>query len=320
MFARFTVAVAAVVLFGGCGSMQSEPQSSPTPVPSPTSGIVVGSYGGAAGLMSANVYVASLNASGIPARLRPLPDPAAAVAALSAGRIDVAGLPADSAAAALGAGSAAGEFAKAPPRPSATPAPSATTLEQTMAVLSSAAAESGLSVLDAAEARDGMAFAVRLPFARAGGIDSLSQLADYSQDEPLTLAGPPGCRRDLYCRNVLVSGYGAEIDNVLTTVAGDVSAVVAAGDAGVGQVRSTDPHIDDDRLVLLVDDGSAMPPANIVVLTGPTVVPGPARDTLNRVQGRLTTAELRRMAADAGADMDSAAAVAAAWVATEITD
>jgi glycine betaine/choline ABC-type transport system substrate-binding protein len=278
----------------GCAS--SEPEPTPSPEPTVASEVVVASYGPGVPETIAALYVASLNASGIPAKALPPQDLEGAVAAIQAGEADLLAAPASELAATVVAAQAT---ATPLPSPSATVAETRS-LDDELAKLRSAMTVDGVAVLAPAAAVDGVMFVMRRSRAAADDVTSLSDLAQTTETDPATLAAPSGCADQYTCLGVLADGYEVSVAEVLAAPWEQVPSLLLERTATVGQVDT----LADDLVGLrtLVDDRSLLPPQNIVPLLVESKEA--ARAAIEGVQAELTTADLREFAGDLAAGQD----------------
>ena len=283
-----------VLTVAGCSSTESEP--TPSPEPTVPNEVVVASYGPGVPETIAALYVASLNASGIPAKaLRPQ-DLTTAVAAIQSGEADLLAAPASQLTAAV---LATDVTATPSPSPSPTVAESGS-LDDEVAKLQTALTPDGISVLAPAAAVDGVMFVMRRGRAAANDITNLSDLARSTETDPVALAAPTGCAEEYTCLGVLADGYEVAIDQVLATPWEQVPTSLLDRTAAVGQLDTVADDI--VGLRVLADDRSLLPPENLVPLL--TETKEAARGPIDRVQAELTTADLREFAGDLAAGQD----------------
>jgi osmoprotectant transport system substrate-binding protein len=72
------------------------------------------------------------------------------------------------------------------------------------------AAAQNITLLEPSEAQDQNALAVTDEFAQANSLVSLSDLAAYSEGEPVRLGGPPECQERPFCEPVLEDVDGVQ--------------------------------------------------------------------------------------------------------------
>jgi osmoprotectant transport system substrate-binding protein len=175
----------------------------------------------------------------------------------------------------------------------------------------------GLSVLTPARAQNVNAFAVRAAFAAENGVETLSDLAAWSQTHPLRLAGPPECPRRPFCLPGLERVYGMRVAQfVATDTAGPLTrAAIDTGAVDVGVLFSTDGSVADLGFIVLRDDRRLQNVDNLVPVIrrdarNPMVVAA-----LNRLSAVLTTGDLVLMNKAVALDRRSPRRVAAEYLA-----
>ena len=167
----------------------------------------------------------------------------------------------------------------------------------------------GLTVLAAARAEDQNGFVVLTELAERLGVSTLSQLAPVAPS--LVFGGPPECADRPFCLPGLSEVYGVTFAEVrsMTSRAATVEALLA-GQVDVGMLETTDPHLSDASLLLLLDDRSLQPRENVVPLVRIAVADDRLRDALDAVSTRLTTLDLvglnRAVAVDGASPREAA--------------
>jgi osmoprotectant transport system substrate-binding protein len=176
--------------------------------------------------------------------------------------------------------------------------PSAPTLSrepaEMHAALSRTLGESGVLVLDPAQAEDQNGFAVTEAFADDSGVTRLSDLVPLAPQ--LRFGGPPECPDRPYCLQGLERVYGLEFADVLSmpSRAATVEALVS-GQIDIGLLETTDARLATAPVRLLLDDRMLQPPENVVPLVRRAAIDRwgeELRTALNAVSARLTTADL----------------------------
>ncbi|MCH9719528.1 MAG: hypothetical protein K0U60_06620 [Actinomycetia bacterium] len=291
-----TVMLCASLALTAAGCSVSDPEPTPSPEPTVSDEVVVASYGPGVPEVIAALYVASLNASGIPAKGLPPQDLTAAVAAIQSGEADLLAAPASQLTAAV----LATDVTVTPsPSPSPTVAESRS-LDDEVTKLQTALTSDGISVLAPAAAVDGVMFVMRRGRAGADDITNLSDLARSSETDPVVLAAPTGCADEYTCLGVLTDGYEVAIDEVLVTPWEQVPNALLDRTAAVGQLDTVADDI--VGLRVLADDSSLLPPENLVPLL--TETKAAAQGPVDRVQAEITTADLREFAGDLATGQD----------------
>ena len=182
-----------------------------------------------------------------------------------------------------------------------------------------ALAKRHVTALDPALAQDANTFVVRRETATRYGLRDISDVAKIASR--FALGGPPECPSRQQCLLGLEQVYGLKFKEFVRLDAGGPITRQALKDGYVDMavLFTTDPAIERDHLVELVDDRSLQPAENVIPLVRTEVVAqfGPDMVKLvGAVSARLTTAVLR----DLNAQVESgktAAAVAAGWLKVE---
>lgn len=184
---------------------------------------------------------------------------------------------------------------------------------ETVEALSALATDTGLVVLEPAEASSQNGFAILESVATEQDVTTLTEFAAVQPS--LVLAATEECPDRLFCQIGLEETYGFEITEVLPLGFGSPQAkeAVVAGEADMALVGTTDATLAADGLVLLEDDQQLQLADNLV----PVVSAEAAEDTalveaLNSLSDVLTTEDLaalnaevdveRRLPAEAAAD------------------
>ena len=180
----------------------------------------------------------------------------------------------------------------------------------------------GLSVLTPSRAQNVNAFAVTSAFAAANGLATLSDLAVWSQVNPLRLGGPPECPDRPFCQPGLERVYGMRIAEFVPTDTGGplTRAALDSGAVDVGVLFSTDGSVADLGFTVLADDRRLQNVDNLVPVIRaddrtPVIV-----DALNRLSALLTTRDVILMNKSVDIDRRSPARVAAAFLAAKGLD
>jgi osmoprotectant transport system substrate-binding protein len=118
-----------------------------------------------------------------------------------------------------------------------------TDIDETLAALKKIGAEHGLVPLEAADATDQNAFAVRKDFAEKWDLVELGDLTNVEGD--LVLGGPPECPKRPYCKPGLEKTYGVTFTGFKTLDAGGplTRAALENGDIQIGLMFSSDPAL-----------------------------------------------------------------------------
>jgi osmoprotectant transport system substrate-binding protein len=115
-----------------------------------------------------------------------------------------------------------------------------TDIDETLAALKGIGAKHGLVPLDAADATDQNAFAVRKDFAEKWGLVNLSDLPKVKGE--LVLGGPAECPTRPFCKPGLEQTYGAKFTGFKSLDVGGplTKAAIKNGDVQIGLVFSSD--------------------------------------------------------------------------------
>jgi osmoprotectant transport system substrate-binding protein len=154
-----------------------------------------------------------------------------------------------------------------------------------------------VSVLAYAPAQDRNGFVVSGDLARGHKLEKISDLIPLAPQ--LSIGGPPECPVRPLCLEGLQDVYKLEFARFKPMPTRDVTAAeLDSGEIDVGMLDTTNPHLIDNDLVLLVDDRRLQPAENVVPVIRREVldVYGPALVSLvNSVSAQLTTTELTRL-------------------------
>jgi osmoprotectant transport system substrate-binding protein len=184
------------------------------------------------------------------------------------------------------------------------------------------AEEVGLSVLAPSRAQNVNAFAVTSAFAAANGLTTLSDLAIWSQVNPLRLGGPPECPVRPFCQPGLERVYGMRVSEFVPTDAGGplTRAAIDTGAVDVGVLFSTDGSVADLGFTVLADDRRLQNVDNLVPVIRTTDRTPVVVAALNRLSAVLTTRDVVLMNKAVDIDRRSPARVAAAFLAAKGLD
>ena len=161
----------------------------------------------------------------------------------------------------------------------------------TSQALAALATPRGLTAFTPSPAADQNAFAVTAAFAQAHGLKTVSDLAAYSQQNPLVLGGPPECPTRPFCQPGLVSVYGMKLAQFVPLDAGGplTKQSLAQGKTDVGLVFSSDGGLGEQGLVVLDDDKHLQTVDNLVPLVNAGIATPKVREVLDAVSAALTT-------------------------------
>jgi osmoprotectant transport system substrate-binding protein len=150
-------------------------------------------------------------------------------------------------------------------------------------------ASRGIDVLTPAPAQDTNTFVANAQTAQRFGLTTMSSLA--AQASNLTLGGPPECPQRPFCLTGLKDVYGILFDDFKPYDAGGPLTVEAlkTDEVQVGLLFSTDPSIDANGFVPLIDDKHLQNAENIMPVIRTDKLNDEVRDLLDGVSARLTT-------------------------------
>jgi osmoprotectant transport system substrate-binding protein len=168
---------------------------------------------------------------------------------------------------------------------------------ETYAAIAPVAAEQGITLLTPSPAQDQNAFAVTADFAEANNLETLSDLAAYSQTNPISLGGPPECPQRPFCQPGLEETYGVDVGSFTALDAGGPLTVqsLTQGRINVGLVFSSSGAITSNDLVVLVDDKQLQTAENVTPAVNTEAASDTVVSALNSVSAVLTTTALQDM-------------------------
>jgi osmoprotectant transport system substrate-binding protein len=195
--------------------------------------VVIGAANFSENEILANLYAAALNAAGFSASIKDVQSREVYEPALEHGQLDV--MPEYAA--------TLTEFLNTKDN-GANATPIATTdISKTLDALKTIGAKHGLVPLEASQATDQNAFAVRKDFAEKWGLTNLSDLTKVKGD--LVLGGPPECPTRPFCKPGLEKTYGVHFTGFKALDAGGplTRAAIQQGKVQIGLVFSSDPAL-----------------------------------------------------------------------------
>jgi osmoprotectant transport system substrate-binding protein len=155
----------------------------------------------------------------------------------------------------------------------------------------------GMTILKASTANVSSAWAVSRDFIANTGVKTLSDLARVSQTRPMTVAGPPSCPSENWCKSFLEDKYGVKIVDFepLDWGGGLTRAAVDTGAVDVGWMEGNDGGLEEFGFTALADDlGRESVNPITPVLHSASLTPE-IRKVLDRVSTVLTTDDLKVM-------------------------
>jgi osmoprotectant transport system substrate-binding protein len=148
---------------------------------------------------------------------------------------------------------------------------------------------SGISVLNPSPAQDTNVFVANAETAQRFGLTSMTSLAAVA--DQLTLGAPPECPQRPFCLTGLRDTYGILFYDFEPLDAGGPQTVAAlkTNDVQVGLLFSTDPSIEANGFVPLVDDKHLQDAENITPVIRADKLNDEVRELLDGVSAKLTT-------------------------------
>jgi osmoprotectant transport system substrate-binding protein len=167
-----------------------------------------------------------------------------------------------------------------------------------------------LTALEASAAENKDAVVVTQDTADQYGLTSIGDLAPVAGD--LTLGGPPEFKTRFTGVPGLKEVYGVEFGDFRELDAGGPLTLRALvnGQIDAGNIFTTDPHIEAEKLVALEDPDSLFAAQNVVPLVRTDVLDDDIESTLNDVSAALDTATLVKLNAQVVLDKKDPADVA----------
>ncbi len=301
-----SLAFAAVVLLGlsACGGDSGDETTDTASTGEP---VVIATTNFSETKILANIYQQALSDNGVEASIKELTTREVIMPALQQGEVQITP---------EYLGSLSDFLNKQANGPDAEPL-EATDAEALFAEAQTLASDTDVTLLTMSPAQDQNAFAVTAAFAEEHDLQTVSDLAAYSQDSPVTLGGPPECPQRTFCQIGLEEVYDVNVGSFVALDAGGPLTIQALkqGKVDVGVVFSSSGSVTANDLVVLEDDQSLQTPENIVpAVWTPALTPG-ISDTLNAVSAALTTEALQAMNAAVEIDRKDPATVAAEFLA-----
>lgn len=185
--------------------------------------------------------------------------------------------------------------------------------DKNLATLRPLAAAKNVTVLDPSPATDNYAFGVATEFAKKNNLKTLSDLAAYSQSNPIVVAGIQECQTRSYCLAGLKSVYGLKVKDFKVTVLASQDSVdkVLNNTYQLVQFDSSDGVLADNPVTILEDPKGLNHPDHILpAVYTPAATPA-LQDALNKIQAKLTQSLLNGANKQVQVDRAPVAAVAA---------
>lgn len=177
----------------------------------------------------------------------------------------------------------------------------------------------GLTLLNATPGSDTLEFVVSTDFAEEAGINTLSQLAEWSKTNPMRMGGEPTCQVRPFCLPYLQQAYGMDVKDFTEVTA--EGAVVRAGlvDGGfeLGYLSGTDPMVDNPDVTVLEQDVPQVVIGNLAPVVRTDVATADVVAALDEVSAVVTEDDLTAMIAANVIDGVPSARVAGDFIAAK---
>jgi osmoprotectant transport system substrate-binding protein len=172
----------------------------------------------------------------------------------------------------------------------------------------------GLSLLTPSAAEDTNQFVANAETARRFQLTTMSSLAPVAGQ--LTLGGPPECPQRPFCLPGLHEVYGVLFDDFTPLDAGGPLTVDALrrNEVQIGLLFSTDPRIEQNGFVPLVDDRRLQDAENITPVIRSEMLNDEVRTLLDAVSDQLSTEEMTDLVGRVVIDGQDVATVATAFL------
>jgi osmoprotectant transport system substrate-binding protein len=150
----------------------------------------------------------------------------------------------------------------------------------------------GIDVLTPAQAEDTNQFVANAETARRFGLTSMTSLAAVANQ--LTLGAPPECPQRPFCIAGLKSTYGILFDDFEPLDVGGPQTVAAlsSNEVQIALLFSTDPSIEANGFVPLVDDKHLQDAENIMPVIRSDKLDAEVRHLLDQVSARLSSGDV----------------------------
>jgi osmoprotectant transport system substrate-binding protein len=174
----------------------------------------------------------------------------------------------------------------------------------------------GLTLLTPSAAEDTNQFVANAETARRLRLTTMSSLAPVA--DQLILGGPPECPQRPFCLPGLHEVYGVLFDDFIPLDAGGPLTVEALkrGEVQIGLLFSTDPRIEQNGFVPLMDDRQLQNAENITPVIRSGVLNDEVRGLLDAVSARLSTAAMTDLVGRVVIDGQDVATVANEFLAS----
>jgi osmoprotectant transport system substrate-binding protein len=170
----------------------------------------------------------------------------------------------------------------------------------------------GLVALTPSAAVDQNAFAVTKATQAKYTLTKMSDLAAVGNQ--LVLGGPPECPTRPFCLLGLQSVYGIHFKAFKSLDFGIIKSALTSGQVQVGLVLSSDGNLDQLGLVVLQDDKHLQNADNVVPIVRTAAATDEVKQLLNRIDAKLSTADLINMNGQASLQHTDADVIAKAYL------
>jgi osmoprotectant transport system substrate-binding protein len=172
----------------------------------------------------------------------------------------------------------------------------------------------GITLLTPSPAQDSNVFVANAKTAEQFNLTTMSSLVPVAGQ--LTLGGPPECPQRPFCMTGMRSVYGMLFDDFVPLDAGGPQTVAALNNDAVqiGLLFSTDPSIDRNGFVPLVDDKHLQNAENLTPVIRSEKLNREVRRLLDAVSARLSTARMTELVGNVVIGGQSVAIVAGAFL------
>ena len=168
----------------------------------------------------------------------------------------------------------------------------------------------GITLLTPSPAQDTNTFVANATTARQFGLTTMSSLAPVAGQ--LTFGGPPECPQRPFCIAGLNSVYGILFWDFTPLDAGGPETIAAlkSDEVQIGLLFSTDPSIEKNGFVPLVDDKHLQNAENITPVIRSDKLDDEVRTLLDAVSAQLTTRKVTDLVGKVVIDRQNVASVA----------
>jgi osmoprotectant transport system substrate-binding protein len=173
----------------------------------------------------------------------------------------------------------------------------------------------GIEVLTPAPAEDTNQFVANAETAERFGLTTMSSLAPVA--DQLTLGAPPECPQRPFCLAGLKNAYGILFDDFLPLDVGGPQTVAAlqSNEVQIGLLFSTDPRIEENGFVPLIDDKQLQNAENITPVIRAEELNADVRDALDAVSAQLSNEDVTALVGKVVIDGEDVAGVAGEFLA-----